>query len=55
MLFIGEDLNLASWHGSAYGVLAVRDFLAETSVMKLDSPPYLPDLAISDFWLFPKL
>jgi hypothetical protein len=41
--------------GSAYGALAVRNFLTKTSVMKMDIPPYLPDLAISDFWLFPKL
>jgi len=42
-------------NGSALGALAVRNFLTKTSVMKLDSPPHLPDLAISDFLLFPEL
>jgi hypothetical protein len=38
-----------------HDVLAVREFLAKKSIMKLDHPPYLPDLAPCDFWLFPKL
>jgi hypothetical protein len=28
---------------------------AKKSIMKLDHPPYSPDLAPCDFWLFPKL
>jgi transposase len=39
----------------AHDVLAVWEFLAEKSIMKLDHPPYSPDLAPCDFWLFPKL
>jgi hypothetical protein len=30
-------------------------FLAKNSITKLDHPPYSPDLAPCDFWLFPKL
>jgi hypothetical protein len=33
----------------AHDALAVRDFLAKKSIMKLDHPPYLPDLALCDF------
>jgi hypothetical protein len=29
--------------------------LAKKSIMKLDHPPYSPDLAPCDFWLFSKL
>jgi hypothetical protein len=30
-------------------------FLAKNSITKMDHPPYSPDLAPCDFWLFPKL
>jgi histone-lysine N-methyltransferase SETMAR len=39
----------------AHDVLAVREFWPKKLIMKLDHPPYLPDLAPCDFWLFPKL
>jgi histone-lysine N-methyltransferase SETMAR len=39
----------------AHDTLAVREFLAKKSIMKLYHPPYSPDLAPYDFWLFPKL
>jgi hypothetical protein len=39
----------------AHDALAVREFWAKTSIMKLDHPSYSPDLAPCDFWLFPKL
>jgi hypothetical protein len=39
----------------AHDVLAVREFLVKKSIMKLDHPPYLPDLALCEFWLYPKL
>jgi hypothetical protein len=52
-LFIGEDLNFGLMLGSlhhdnalAHDALAVREFLAKKSIMKLDHPPYLPDLAL---------
>jgi hypothetical protein len=35
-------------------MLTVREFLAKKSILKLDHPPYSPDLAPCDFWLFPK-
>jgi len=39
----------------AHDVLRVRKFLAKNSITKMDHPPYSPDLAPCDFWLFPKL
>jgi hypothetical protein len=39
----------------AHYALIVREFLAKTSITKMDHPHYSPDLAPCDFWLFPKL
>jgi histone-lysine N-methyltransferase SETMAR len=39
----------------AQDALAVREFLAKKLLIKLDHPPYSPDLAPWYFWLFPKL
>jgi histone-lysine N-methyltransferase SETMAR len=39
----------------AHDALAVRELLANKSIIKLDNPPHSPDLAPSNFWLFPKL
>jgi hypothetical protein len=33
----------------------VCEFLARKGITVLDHPPYLPDLAPADFWLFPKV
>jgi hypothetical protein len=33
----------------------VCDFLARKGITVLDHPPYSPDLAPADFWLFPKV
>jgi transposase len=44
-------------HDSAYAhdALGVCEFLAKNSITKMDHPPYSPDLAPYNFWLFPKL
>ena len=39
----------------ARSALSIRQFLAERNVPTLEQPPYLPDLAPCDFFLFPKL
>lgn len=39
----------------AHSALTIRQFLASRQVATLDHPPYSPDLAPSDFFLFPKL
>jgi hypothetical protein len=61
-LFIGEDLNFGLMLGSCImtvPLLMTRllsgSFWPKKLIMKLDHPPYSPDLAPCDFWLFPKL
>ena len=39
----------------AHDALRFRKFLSKNSITKMDHPPYSPDLAPCDFWLFPKL
>jgi len=36
-------------------LLGVQQFLVEESIPIITQPPYSPDLAPSDFWLFPTL
>ena len=44
-------------HGNApsHTSIAVREFLAQNNITTLPHPPYSPDLAPCDFFLFPKL
>ncbi|GFV60985.1 mariner Mos1 transposase [Trichonephila clavipes] len=39
----------------AHSVLSVKRFLAKHSIPVLEHPPYSPDLAPCDFYLFPKV
>jgi histone-lysine N-methyltransferase SETMAR len=39
----------------AHDALRVHEFLAKKSITKMEHPPYSPDLALCDFWLFRKL
>ena len=39
----------------AHNALSIRQFLAENNIAVLEQPPYSPDLAPYDFFLFPKL
>ena len=39
----------------AHTALSIREFLAEKNVTVMEQPPYSPDLAPCDFFLFPKL
>jgi len=39
----------------AHDALRVHEFLAKNFITKMYHPPYSPDLAPCDFWLFPKL
>ena len=38
-----------------HNALSIQQFLAENNIAVLEQPPYLPDLAPCDFFLFPKL
>jgi len=44
-------------HNSApeHDALRVREFQSKNSITKINHPPYSPDLALCEFWLFPKL
>ena len=51
----GNDQNVFSTtHGSAHTALSMREFLATKQITVLEHPAYSPDLAPSDFFLFPK-
>ena len=39
----------------AHNALGIREFLAKIIIAVLEQPPYSPDLAPRDFFLFPKL
>ena len=39
----------------AHTVLSVREFLVTKQITVLEHPAYSPDLALSDFFLFPKI
>jgi len=41
-------------NASAHNALSVKQFLANKNVTVLEYPPYSPDLAPCDFYLFPK-
>ena len=49
------DSGLHKDSAPAHDALRVREFLAKNSTTKMDHPSYSPDLALCDFWLFPKL
>jgi hypothetical protein len=40
-------------HAPAHKALSVKQFLAQKSITEMEHPPYSPDLAPNDFWLFP--
>ena len=39
----------------AHKAISVRQLLVKKQIRALDHPPYSPDLAPCDFWLFPRL
>jgi len=56
----GELWRDKSWllhhdNAPAHKALSIRQFLAEKNIAVLEQPPYSPDLAPCDFFLFPKL
>ena len=55
-----ELLASNSWilhhdNAPAHTALSVREFLATKQITVLEHPAYAPDLATSDFFLFPKI
>lgn len=52
--------DCSQWHlhhdnAPAHSSRLVQEFLAKHSITQVPQPPYSPDLAPCDFWLFPKL
>ena len=50
----------SQWHfhqdnASVHNSILVTDFLTKMDIKTVPQPPYSPDLAPCDFWLFPKL
>ena len=48
------------WHfhldnAPVHNSILVRDYLTQIGIKTVPHPPYSPDLAPCDFWLFPKL
>jgi histone-lysine N-methyltransferase SETMAR len=39
----------------AHKVLSVKHFLVQKWITEVEHPPYSPDLAPNDFWLFPEI
>ncbi|VEN45832.1 unnamed protein product [Callosobruchus maculatus] len=52
-----NDLGAAKFHDNApaHTSLLVREYLAKNNTVMVPQPPYSPDLAPCDFFLFPKL
>ena len=53
--------KLGQWHWIVSGIepvhnsILVTDYLTKMCINTVPHPPYNPDLALCDFWLFPKL
>ena len=52
---IADDWVLQHDNAPAHTALSIREFLAKKNISVLPHPPYSPDLAPCDFYLFPKL
>ena len=52
---VGKRLLLHHDNASSHMAHKTQDFLRENHITVLPHPPYSPDLAPLDFWVFPKL
>ena len=55
-----STLQIGQWHfhldnAPVHNSILVTDYLTKMSIKTVSHPPYRPDLAPSDIWLFPKL
>jgi transposase len=51
----GKKLMLHHDNASAHASLLIHEFLAKNETTIMPQPPYSPDLAPADFFLFPTL
>jgi hypothetical protein len=49
------DWIVHHYSAPALKVLSVEQFLAQKSMAEMEHPPYSPDLALNDLWLFLKI
>ena len=54
-LFANNSWILHHDNASAHTALSVREFLDTKQITALEHPAYSPDLALYDFFLFPKI
>jgi transposase len=54
-LFANNSRILHHDNAPAHTALSVREFLASKQITVLEHPPYSPDLAPDEFFLFPKI
>ena len=54
-LWVTMSWLLHHHNAPAHNALGIREFLAKNNNAVLEQPPYSPDLAPCDFFLFPKL
>lgn len=50
-----QVLMLHQYNAPAHSALSVKAFFAKHGITVLDHPPYSPDLAVCDFFLFPEI
>ena len=54
-LFKSGQWNFHQDNAPVYNSILVTDYLTKMGIKTVPQPPYSPDLAPCDFWLFPKL
>jgi len=52
---MGKSFILHHDNNPCHTLLLVRQFLSNKNIMMCPLPPYSPDLAPCNFWLFPKV
>jgi hypothetical protein len=50
-----SDWILRHDNAPAHKALSVKQFLAHKSITEIEHTPFSPDMALNDFWLFPKI
>jgi histone-lysine N-methyltransferase SETMAR len=60
-LYVENGLNFGQMIGfhhdnaPAHKMLSVKQFPAQKLINEMEHPPFSPDLALNDFWLFSKI
>ena len=54
-LFKSDQCHFHQDNAPVHNSIVVTDYLTKMGIKTVPQPPYSPDLAPCDFWLFPKL